>query len=48
MELDWSEQAPHIRTLFRPWQPGDGYDKAAFQTEEAQLAARLPVTLMPH
>lgn len=23
-----SEQSPHIRTLFRPWQPGDGYDEA--------------------
>ena len=25
MEFDWSEQSPHIRSLYRPWQPGDGY-----------------------
>jgi hypothetical protein len=31
MDLDWSAQSPHICTLFRPWQPGDGYDKAAMQ-----------------
>jgi hypothetical protein len=45
MELDWSEQSPHIRTLFRPWRPGDGYDEATFQAAEARLGLRLPATL---
>ena len=45
MELDWSEQSPHIRTLFRPWQPGDGYDEATIQVAEARLGLRLPAPL---
>jgi hypothetical protein len=45
MELDWSEQSPHIRTLFRPWQPGDGYEEATIQAAEAQLGVRLPSPL---
>ena len=45
MELDWSEQSPHIRSLYRPWQPGDGYDEATIQVAEARLGLRLPVTL---
>jgi hypothetical protein len=47
-ELDWSAQSPHIRSLFRPWQPGDGYDEAALLAAEARLlpgGARLPATL---
>lgn len=45
MELDWSEQSPHIRTLFRPWQPGDGYNEADVQEAEARLGVRLPTKL---
>jgi hypothetical protein len=45
MELDWSEQSPHIRTLFRPWQPGDGYEEATIQAAEAKLGVRLPSPL---
>jgi hypothetical protein len=45
MELDWSEQSPHIRTLYLPWQPGDGYDEATIQAAEARLGVRLPATL---
>jgi cell wall assembly regulator SMI1 len=45
MELDWSAQSPHIRPLFRPWQPGDGYDEATIQEAEARLGIRLPTTL---
>jgi hypothetical protein len=45
MELDWSEQSPHIRTLFRPWQPGDGCDEATLQAAEARLGIRFPLTL---
>lgn len=45
MELDWSEQSPHIRTLFHPWQPGDGYDEATIQAAEARLGIHLPATL---
>ena len=42
MELDWSAQSPHIRTLYHPWQPGDGWDEATIQTTEARLGLRLP------
>ncbi len=45
MELDWSAQSPHIRSLFHPWQPGDGYDEDTIQAAEARLGARLPATL---
>jgi hypothetical protein len=45
MELDWSAQSPHIHTLFRPWQPGDGYDEATLQEAEMRLGIRLPATL---
>jgi cell wall assembly regulator SMI1 len=45
MELDWSAQSPHIRSLFHPWQPGDGYDEATIQAAEARLGVRLPATL---
>lgn len=43
--MDWSEQSPHIRSLYRPWQPGDGYDEATLQAAEARLGVRLPATL---
>lgn len=45
MELDWSEQSPHIRSLYRPWQPGDGYDEAEIEAAEARLGFRLPSKL---
>jgi hypothetical protein len=45
MELDWSRQSAHIRSLFRPWQPGDGYDEATIQEAEARIGARLPAPL---
>lgn len=45
MELDWSEQSPHIRSLYRPWQPGDGYDEATIQEAEARIGVRLPAPL---
>jgi hypothetical protein len=45
MELDWSEQSSHIRTLFHPWQPGDGYDEATIRATEVRLGLRLPITL---
>lgn len=45
MELDWSAQSPHIRTLYHPWQPGDGYDEATIQEAETRLGLRLPTTL---
>ena len=37
MELDWSKQSPHMRTLYPPWQPGDSYTEATLQTAEPQL-----------
>jgi hypothetical protein len=45
MELDWSEQSPHIRTLYRRWQPGDGYEEAIIAAAEAKLGLRLPAIL---
>jgi hypothetical protein len=42
MELDWSTQSPHIRSLYHPWQPGDGWDEATIQAVEARLGLRLP------
>lgn len=45
MELNWSAQSPHIRTLFHPWQPCDGYDEATIQAAEERLGVRLPSIL---
>jgi hypothetical protein len=45
MELDWSEQSPHIRTLFRPWQDGDGCEEDVITAAEARWGLRVPVTL---
>lgn len=45
IELDWSEQSLHIRSLYRPWQPGNGYDEATLQAAEARLGVCLPNTL---
>jgi hypothetical protein len=43
--IDWSEQAPHIRSLYRPWRPGDGYGLEEIEAVEAQLEIRLPEPL---
>jgi hypothetical protein len=45
MDLDWSEQSPHIRTLYRPWQQGDGYEEDVIAAAEARCGVRLSVTL---
>lgn len=45
MNLDWSEQSPHIRTLYHPWQPGDGYEEDVILAAEARIGARLPASL---
>jgi len=45
MELDWSEQSPHIRTLYRSWQPDDGYEEATITTAETQLGVPVPTLL---
>ncbi len=45
MEVDWSEQSAHIRTLYRPWQPGDGYEEATITAAETQLGIHLPAPL---
>ncbi len=42
MKLDWSEQSPHIRTLYAPWQSGNGYEESVILAEEARLGVRLP------
>jgi hypothetical protein len=42
MELDWSEQSPHIRTLYAPWQSGNGCEGCMILAEEARLGVRLP------
>lgn len=43
--LDWSPQSSHIRTLFRPWQPGDGYEEEIIAAAEAEHGVRLPSAL---
>jgi hypothetical protein len=45
MELDWSEQAAHIRTLYRPWQRGDGFDEEVIVAAEARCGVHVPQTL---
>ncbi len=45
MEFDWSEQSAHIRTLYAPWQPGDGYEEKTIVGAEARLGVRLPAPL---
>ena len=42
MELDWSEQSLHIRTLYAPWQSGNGYEESMILAEEVRLGVRLP------
>lgn len=42
MELDWSEQSAHIRTLYAPWQPGDGCEEQILVAAEGRLGVRLP------
>ncbi len=45
MDLDWSQQSPHIRTLYHSWQAGDGYEEAVLMASEARLGIRLPTSL---
>src|SRR5579859_3863551 len=45
MELDWSEQSSHIRTLYRAWQPGDGYEETMIRVAEERFGIHLPATL---
>jgi hypothetical protein len=45
MDLDWSQQSPHIRSLFRPWQYGDGFADDVLAAAEARCGVRLPATL---
>ncbi len=42
MELDWSKQSAHIRTLYAPWQPGDGYEESVIAAAEDRLGMHLP------
>ena len=35
--MDWSEQSSHIRLLYRPWQPDDGYDEASIREVKVRL-----------
>lgn len=45
MELDWSPQSPHIRSLFHPWKPSDGCEEAEIVAAEERLGLRLPTSL---
>lgn len=45
MDLDWSVQSPHIRTLFQPWHPVDGCEEEDIAAAEAHCGVRLPATL---
>ncbi len=45
MSFNWSRNAPHIRSLYRPWREGDGYPEADLVLAEASLGIRLPALL---
>lgn len=45
MPFEWSQRAPLIQSLFRPWHEGDGYSEAELATAEASLGFRLPEIL---
>ncbi len=42
MELNWSEQAVHIRTLYASWKPGDGYEESSIAATEDHLGIHVP------
>ncbi len=37
---------PHIRTLYHPWQPGNGYEEATLEAVETELGIHLPMILL--
>jgi len=41
----WSANAPHIQSLFAPWQLGDGYSEAVIRRGETALGQRFPEPL---
>src|SRR5262245_50634130 len=43
--LDWSQQALHIRSLYRPWRSGDDYALEEIAPAEARLGIQLPEPL---
>jgi hypothetical protein len=43
--LDWSAHSAHIRSLYRPWQPGDGYEEESVVAAEARCGVRVPAAV---
>ena len=45
MTFHWSKNAPHIVSVFLPWQQNDGYDSETLVMAESRLNLCLPVVL---
>ncbi len=45
MSYQWSENAPYVQAVCRPWQPEDGYDEAIVAAAEQNLGLRFPAAL---
>ncbi len=45
MPFQWSENAVHIQSLYRPWNVGDGYAEDVVAAAEARLGVRFPALL---
>jgi hypothetical protein len=44
MCYEWSANARHVQSLFRPWAPGDGFEEAALLVAEGKLGVQLPLS----
>ena len=45
MSYQWSRNAEHIQSLFRPWKIGDGWDETSVENAERMLSVRFPTIL---
>jgi hypothetical protein len=45
MSYQWSRNAAHIQSLFRPWKTGDGWDETSVENAERMLSVRFPTIL---
>ncbi len=45
MSYQWSRNAAHIQSLFRPWKTGDGWDETSIKTAEQMLSVSFPSVL---
>lgn len=45
MSYQWSRNAIHIQSLFRPWEMGDGWEESSVNSAEQALSIRFPTVL---